>query len=130
MFHIFENQDDRRKFGGSAFIELQYCRMELGTKINKIVSVNEIENWKNDSLYIYIDDIDEFIKQYGNAFKFGIHDDLSEGFIDIYGINYYSLEQIDNIMDIVINKEPIEYEILLAWLNEAKKSNGFYILGV
>lgn len=55
MFYTFSSQEEQRKFGGSYFIELQYCRLKPGTEIKKIISVAAIEDWKNDSLYIYGD---------------------------------------------------------------------------
>ena len=27
LFHTFKSQEERRKFGGSAFIEIQFCNM-------------------------------------------------------------------------------------------------------
>lgn len=56
LFYSFTSQEERKKFGGSYFIELQYCKLAQGTEIEKIVSVSSIEYWKNDSLYIYGDD--------------------------------------------------------------------------
>jgi len=31
MFHIFDSQEKRRKYGGSAFMEIQFCRLPEGT---------------------------------------------------------------------------------------------------
>ena len=130
MFHTFNNQEDRRKFGGTAFLELQYCRMRSETKIDERVSVSAIENWKNDSLYVYIDDMDDFISQYSTAFGCGTYNNLETGCIDIYGINYYSMEQVNEIIENIVKDRPKEYEVLLAWLNGASAVNGFYVLGI
>ena len=35
MFYSFKNKDERRQFGGSAFIEIQYCKLKSKTKIKK-----------------------------------------------------------------------------------------------
>ena len=91
MFHIFENNQDRRQFGGSAFIEIQYCRLSSNTKLKKIVSVNSIRNWVEDSLYIFVDDIDSFIASYGSIFNMGNYNKEKKGFVDVYGINYYTV---------------------------------------
>ena len=36
IFHSFKNQNERRTFGGSAFIEIQYCTQKSGTELKKI----------------------------------------------------------------------------------------------
>ena len=58
LFHSFNTQDERRAFGGSDFLELQFCEHKSGTSIKRIV--NKIENWRNDSLYVSGDDMDTF----------------------------------------------------------------------
>ena len=52
LFLKFSSQDERRAYGGSAFIELQFCKLPPATPIKKIIAVDSIENWKNDSLYV------------------------------------------------------------------------------
>ena len=93
MFYTFSSQEERRKFGGSYFIELQYCKFNPGTEIKKIISVDAIESWKNDSLYIHGDDDNKFISHYGKIFTGGIYNNGKSGMLDIDGINYYSREQ-------------------------------------
>lgn len=39
LFHTFGSQEERRKFGGSCFIEIQYCRLPENTQLEKIISV-------------------------------------------------------------------------------------------
>ena len=56
LFHSFNSQEERRKCGGSDYIELQYCRFPVGTETKKIISVNRIRHWENDSLYVYGED--------------------------------------------------------------------------
>ncbi len=52
LFYTFKSQDERRKFGGSAFIEIQFCMLPVNSKIERLVAVGNIEHWNNDSLYI------------------------------------------------------------------------------
>ena len=35
LFHIFHSQKERRDFGGSDFIEMQYCKLEQDSEIEK-----------------------------------------------------------------------------------------------
>ena len=69
LFHIFNNQDERREFGGSDFLELQFCQLKKGTSIKKIVDTDKINCWLNDSLYVYGDDYNIFYKQLNNNFQ-------------------------------------------------------------
>ena len=61
LFHSFSSQTERREYGGSDFIELQCCKLKRGTSIKKIISVDHIEHWKTDSLYLSGDDMDNFL---------------------------------------------------------------------
>ena len=130
IFHSFSSQDERRSFGGSAFIELQFCKLPLGTGLKKIVSVRAITHWKDDSLYIHADDIDLFYQNYNSVFDCGTHNNLKSGSLDICGINYYNPELIDSMLDKILEKQPPEYETFADWLNKARTLNGFYVLGI
>ena len=130
MFHIFEKSQDRRQFGGSAVIEIQYCRLTSNTKLKKIVSVNTIQNWVDDSLYIFVDDIDSFIASYGSIFNMGTYNNVKKGSIDVFRINYYTSDDVKKIVDTITNEKPIDYQILLNWLSKATQYNGIYILGI
>lgn len=44
LFHTFRSQEERRKFGGSYFIEVQYCKLAQDSEITKIVSVDVMEH--------------------------------------------------------------------------------------
>ena len=125
LFYTFNSQDERKNFGGSAFIEMQFCKLPVGTKI---VKIRNIENWGNDSLYI--NNVDEFYQEYSDIFDCGIYNNLEQGVVDIFGINYYSYDLIDLIINKIKNKKPREYDALIQWLNNAKRYNGFYILGI
>ena len=93
LFHTFASQDERRKFGGSAFMELQKCRQKPGTKLEKILSIETIAHWKNDSLYVSGDDMDIFDQHYGHVFAGGTYHNQAIGPMDLLGINFYSREQ-------------------------------------
>lgn len=128
LFHRFNNQEERRAFGGSDFLELQFCQHKSGTSIKRIV--NKFENWRNDSLYISGDDMDTFYSCYKDVFKNGTYNNLKSGDIDFFGINYYSPEKVDEMIKTIEEKKPKDYIIVLEWLNKAKEFNGIYILGV
>ena len=126
LFHIFDTQQERRDYGGSDFIELQFCRLPAYTSIKKLVD-NDIY-WQEDSLYI--DDENLFYKEYSEFFSCGIYNNLSSGVVDLYGLNYYSPDLTDIIIEKIKNTKPLDYEVLLDWLNKSKAYNGFYILGL
>lgn len=128
MFYLFENQQQRRECGGSNFIEFQFCHMPAKSAIKEIVSVDNIQHWKNDSLYV--NDENAFYQQYSCIFDCGIYNDLQTGTVDIYGINYYPPSVIEKIIEKLNHLKPTDYEILIDWLEKSKNHNGFYILGV
>lgn len=130
MFHSFESREARRAFGGSAFIEIQYCRSKSTARIKKIVSLRAINDWQDDSLYVYVDDMDEFYSNYEDIFRDGVYSNGKKGDIDLYGINYYSPEQLTEIIDKIERQKPIDYEILLEWLKQGINYNGVYFLGI
>ena len=130
LFYTFHTQEERRKLGGSYFIEIQYCKLPQGSEIKEIVSVDRIEHWKNDSLYIYGDDDNQFLQQYGEIFSCGIYNNGEKGPVDPYGINYYPREQAENIADKVKKEKPVDYHSLLRWFEKANEAIGFYILGL
>lgn len=128
LFHIFKSQEQRRKFGGSAFIEIQFCKLPKGTDTKECVSVDNIENWKNDSLYV--SDENEFYKEYSTILDCGIYNNLQSGTVDIYGINYYSPSATALITKRIKERKPKDCDILTNWLLKAKDYNGIYILGI
>ena len=81
MFLKFESQDERREYGGSCFVEFQFCMM-------------------------------------------------TEGYFDYYGVTYYTPDKIEPIIGRLLSAKPEGYDVLNMWLEEAKKYNGFYILGI
>lgn len=130
LFYTFSSQEERREFGGSYFIEMQYCKFAEGTEIQKLISVDSIEHWKNDSLYIYGDNENEFMELYSDIFTGGIYNNGESGVVDMYGINYYSREYSRSIMEKIKKIKPLDYQLLLNWLDKSDEYSGFYILGL
>lgn len=130
LFYTFSSQEERREFGGSYFIEMQYCKFAEGTEIQKLVSVDAIEHWKNDSLYIYGDDVNTFMELYSDIFTGGIYNNGESGVIDTWGINYYLREYSHIIIEQIKKTKPLDYQLLLNWLDKSNEYIGFYILGL
>ena len=128
LFHTFRSQAERRRQGGSCFVELQFCRMPPGTPVRRLVDVDSIRNWMDDSLYV--DDETALYREYGRFFAGGVYNNLRRGPVDLYGINYYESAMIDPLMERLRREQPPEYGTLLGWLERAKDYNGFYILGI
>lgn len=128
LFLTFHSQEERREYGGSAFIEMQFCKLPAGTGIKDIVAVGNINDWQNDSLYI--DDDNIFYQEYRHIFDCGIYNNLQSGIVDVYGINYYAPELTDSILEKLRKEKPMDYEVLSGWIEETKTYNGFYILGL
>ena len=130
VFYSFLSQTERRKLGGSDFLEMQFCRIPFTMKIEKTVAVDNITHWMDDSLYVNGDDANLFLKEYGSIFDCGIYNNLESGVVDPFGINYYKPQFIETIFARILAAKPTDYEKLIEWLSTAKKYNGFYILGV
>lgn len=128
LFHTFHSQAEREKCGGSAFLELQFCKLPAQSNLETLVAVEHINYWQNDSLYIH--DARLFDREYSSVFDCGIYNNLRRGTVDLWGINYYPPSSIDILIQKIDTKKPLEYETLKAWLNRAKTHNGFYILGM
>lgn len=62
MFLKFQSQDQRRKYGGSCFIELQFCKLPSATKLDRIF--NGYDHWQNESLYVYDNECSETVLKY------------------------------------------------------------------
>ena len=130
LFHSFASQEERRAFGGGDFVELQYCKLNHGTAIKEIVSLYTIENWEDDSLYLCSDDMNVFSEVYGEFLFGGTYANQECGYLDYYGINYFSPAQAETIRQRLQVEQPMDYEILLNWLEQGTQYNGFYVLGV
>ncbi len=126
MFLKFQSQDDRRKYGGSCFIELQFCKVAVSEVMEDIFK--HYDNWQNDSLYVHGDS--QFYTIYSSILGHGVYPNLKEGYFDPWGITYFKSCLIEEIIERAIQSKPVGYEVLVEWLNEAKKYNGFFVLGL
>ncbi len=129
LFLKFENSEARRAYGGSAFIELQYCRLDTNV-ISDCVNIDNLTHWQSDSLYVYFDNLDKFYKEYSSAFLEGLYNNSERGSIDLYGMNYFLKEQLPDIIARIEESRPTDYKTLLEWLKAAQDCNGIYILGI
>ncbi len=119
MFLKFATQAERKAIGGSYFIEIAYCNAP---------NFCEVEHWSPDSLYIHGDNDNAFCEQYSGIFGVGVYANGQSGPMDLCGINYYSSEQVSEILFKLDIKRPNGCEPLREWLGHAE--NGFYILGL
>lgn len=130
LFHTFKTQEERRQYGGSAFIELQFCDLPAGTATEDLLAIDHIQSWKNDSLYVYIDDSETFCRAYSCIFDCGTYHNGKTGVVDDCGINYYAPNLTGPLLEKLDKEKPEDYEVLAAWLTRSKARNGFYILGL
>lgn len=126
VFLKFESQDERREYGGSCFVEFQFCMMPEGTQQNRIF--HSIDHWRDDSLYVHGDS--PLFSTYKEILETGIHPNMTEGYFDYYGVTYYAPDKIEPIIGRLLSAKPEGYDVLNKWLEEAKQYNGFYILGI
>ena len=130
LFYSFSSQTERRESGGSNFIEFPCCKLKRGTSIKKIISVDHIEHWKNNSLYLSGDNMEEFLLLYSDIFNKGIYNNRKSGAVDLFGINYYPPELEKAIVNRLRERNSEDDRILTDWLMTADEHNGLYILGV
>ncbi len=128
MFLKFSCDEERRAYGGSCFIEIQYCRLPKKCCVKEIVDA-KISHWDYSSLFVFYDG-DGFLENYGDIFKNGVYNNLEEGVIDPFGINYFSPEKVSEIIWRLKEKKPCGFEVLLKWLESGLEHNGIYVLGV
>ena len=107
---------------------MQFCKLPFETATKDLVSINNINHWQNDSLYI--NDENVFYLEYSHIFNCGIYNNLKSGTFDICGINYYAPSLTDSIIEKIYKDQPTDYKTLIEWLNKSKTYNGFYILGI
>lgn len=110
-------------------IEIQYCKLPTSTSIKKKVNVSKIKSQLDDSLYVIWENASSFLNIYSDIFANGVYNNLSTGKIDPFGINYYSNEEVKNIIKRLNELKPKCYLVLLKWL-ESNTFNGIYILGI
>ncbi len=129
MFLKFSSSKERRKAGGSCFVELQYCALPSSTPDQALVAVEAIHHWDLTSLYVHGDD-HRFFAAYRDIFTNGLYNDLREGVVDLWGINYFDPAKTARILTLLKERRPCDWEALYDWLQQNPYSNGFYILGV
>ncbi len=129
MFLKFKSNDERRSYGGSDFLEFQYCTLPKSYSEKRIVNA-DIVFWKESSLYVFGNDFDVFYRDYDEVIGKGLYCNLQEGVLDYYGINYYNREKTVKIIERLKEYQPKDCEILLEWLSAGSDGNGFYILGI
>ncbi len=129
MFLKFKSNDEQRSYGGSDFLEFQYCTLPKSYSEKRIVNA-DIVFWKESSLYVFGNDFDVFYRDYDEVIGKGLYCNLQEGVLDYYGINYYNREKTVKIIERLKEYQPKDCEILLEWLSAGSDGNGFYILGI
>lgn len=115
------------KKAGSAYFEFQYCKKNW--TIKKLVNKG-YAFWQPDSLLVHIEDDMEFFEHYLKYLEPTNAPNGTQEFC-FYGVNYYTKEQTQSILDRIKQDKPKECEILIAWLEKAVSDyNGFYFLGI
>ncbi len=126
MFKSIREISDVR---GTELLEIQICSLNKETKLSEILDYTSINNRHILSLYIFYDDYDMFYELYAAYFKNAIHPNLRFGVLDPHSINYFNLEQTNEILKKISDEKPNHYEKLIEFLSTANKENDFYILG-
>ena len=86
--------------------------------------------WLTDSLLVSPDFDDVFFDQYYKYLKTPYSPDGSNRF-DEFGMNYYSKEMTQKIIEQLNEDKPKEYQTLVEWLQKAADQyNGFYFCGI
>ena len=107
---------------GTGFIELQYCKRNLPRSI----ALNKINHWEKDSLYIDVPcALSIFLDQYFDIFK-SVNKNL-----DVFSPEYFTLKQVIELRERLLELKPIDYRILVQWLDVCiDKGYSMYFLGV
>lgn len=108
---------------GTGFIELQYCKRNLPRSI----ALNKINYWEKDSLYIDVPcALSIFLDQYFDIFK-----SVNKNLEDVYSPEYFTLKQVIELRERLLELTPIDYRILVRWLDVCiDKGYSMYFLGV
>ncbi len=111
---------------GNGYIEFQFST-------NDYPCFNKYDFCNPTSLFVDVisdDFMDEFLENYGYIFRNGLHPDKSRS-LDLFGINFYSLQDVEIIIHEIEKRKPKDYKKILDWLQIAKEYyKGFYILGI
>ncbi len=120
--HVLFAKNNERK--GTAYIELQFCKKAMSRK--QALKLKNIHNWKEDSLYIPADHISLFCRQYLDIFR-----KATGSSFDICGMEYYSFEQVKMLRDLILERKPLDYPVIVSWLDQCiENKNSLYFLGI
>lgn len=125
---MFISEEERKKSKNTEYLEFQICKNKYD--INAAVKVENIVNYRNDSLYLDFDLYQRVFLKYIYLFDDSFHNNRMYGEMDCYGINYYDKEKARKIKDKILNENIYDLFELQDFLNESIKNNGFYILGI
>ena len=128
LFYTFSTQEERRNFGGSDFIELQYCRLKR-TRFQRIISDCN-GHWEDDSLYVRGRHLDEFLAAYSDVLSEALYPNKKSGPVYPFGPNYYPPERVPAMIARLHERNSEDDRVLAKWLLKATEYNGFYVLGV
>ncbi len=113
--------------GGTCCYEFQYCKKN-GSQ--EKMAKKGWGYWLTDSLLVSADFDDVFFDQYFKYLKTPYSPDGSNCF-DEFGMNYYSKEMTQKIIEQLNEDKPKEYQTLVEWLQKATDQyNGFYFCGI
>ncbi len=117
----------KKRKRSSAYFELQYCKKEGDLK--KLVE-NGYGYWEKDSLLVHIDHEEGFFNGYR---KYLEPTNAPNGTCEFcyYGVNYYTKEQTESILERIKEDKPEGFEVISSWLEKAVNDyNDFYLLGI
>ena len=111
----------------SDYLELQYIKNNL-VENKELLNINNIEHFKEDSIFVKSEDIDMFNENYLAIFNNPKTPDNSNQFYP-FGINLYTTDQLKEIYN---KLKQIEADaVLLNWLKVAVEKNyRIYVLGL
>ncbi len=121
----------KNQLKGTCYLEFQICENPNPVRNGK-TCLDKIQNWKEDSLYLDIGNVEEynkFYELYAIYFQNALFPNGQHGF-DPYGINYYSPEETVNIRQALQAEHLPELLNFLEDISMMQKFNGFYILGI
>ena len=120
---FIKNRDSK----SSDYLEFQYIKNNLISN-KQLLKTNNIEHFKEDSIYVKSNNLEKFEENYLNIFDRPETPDGNNKFYS-FGINLYTTERLEKIYN---QLKQIEADsILLDWLKLAVEKNyRIYILGL
>lgn len=114
---------------GTCYYEFQYCKEEKTIK----ELFKNIQYWKEDSLYLNESDDENMFLFENKYLNYFLKTLTPNGKFDFepFGVNYYSKERAQNILNELLVADLPNSNILCKWLTKCVESyQGFYILGI